>query len=170
LVSVFFIIFLHGFLLGVLNVEHRLVLAKEFNSAPVHPPPPLPSPPWSFTRAPPLFQANLNKGKRTCLMAKKSRRKVKSKTSPPLYVSNDDNLGSSDEEDEDKEVLLNAMRKYPKARIKGLLGEVILHDELLDQQENLLIQEKESNQELKKLFKLEKEKNEKLDHELTQSK
>jgi hypothetical protein len=58
----------------------------------------------------------------------------------------------------------------PKARIKGLLSEVAIHDELLDQQEKFLIQEKESNQELKKLLKLEKEKNEKLDQELAQSK
>jgi hypothetical protein len=48
------------------------------------------------------------------------------------------------------------MSKNPKASIKVLLSEVGLHDELLDQQENLLIQEKESNQELKKLLKLEK--------------
>jgi hypothetical protein len=41
---------------------------------------------------------------------------------------------------------------------------------LLDQQEKFLIQEKESNQELKKLLKLEKEKNKKLDQELAQSK
>jgi hypothetical protein len=38
------------------------------------------------------------------------------------------------------------MSKNPKARIKGLLSQVGLHDELLDQQEKLLIQEKESNQ------------------------
>jgi hypothetical protein len=112
---------------------------------------------------------NLNKGKHTCLMEKESRRKVKSKTSPPKYVSSDNDLGSSDEEDEDEEALLNIMRKNPKARIKGLLSEVRLHDELLDQQEKLLIQEKESNQDLKKLFKLEKEKNEKLDEEHAQS-
>jgi hypothetical protein len=51
-----------------------------------------------------------------------------------------------------------------------LLSEVGLHDELLDQKEKLLIQEKESNQELEKLFKLKKEKNKKLDQELAQSK
>jgi hypothetical protein len=96
--------------------------------------------------------SNLNKGKHTYLMTKKSRRKVKSKTSPK-YVSSDNDLGSSDEE-----VLLNVMSKSPKARIKGLLSEVGIHDELLDQQEKLLIQEKESNQELEKLLKLEKEK------------
>jgi hypothetical protein len=101
---------------------------------------------------------NLNKGKHTCLMAKESRRKIKSKTSPPKYVSSDDDLGSSDEEDKDKEALLNDMSKNPKARIKGLLSEVGLRDELLDQKDKLLIQEKERNQELKKLLKLEKEK------------
>jgi flagellar hook assembly protein FlgD len=40
---------------------------------------------------------NLNKGNRTCLMEKKSKRKVKSKFSPPKYVSSDDELDSSDE-------------------------------------------------------------------------
>jgi hypothetical protein len=61
------------------------------------------------------------------------------------------------------------MSKNPKARIKGLLSEVGLRDELPDQQEKLLLQEKESNQELKKL-KFQKEKNKKLDQELAQSK
>jgi hypothetical protein len=51
-----------------------------------------------------------------------------------------------------------------------LLSEVGIHDELLYQQEKLLVQEKESNQELKKLSNLENEKNEKLDQELAQSK
>jgi hypothetical protein len=51
-----------------------------------------------------------------------------------------------------------------------LLSEVGLHDEFLDQKKKLLIQEKESNQELEKLFKLKKEKNKKLDQELAQSK
>jgi hypothetical protein len=45
---------------------------------------------------------NLNKGKHTCLMAKKSRRKVKPKASPPKYISSDDEIDSSDEEDEDE--------------------------------------------------------------------
>jgi hypothetical protein len=38
---VFIITFLQGFLLRVLNVGHKSVLAEEFNSPPVHPPPPL---------------------------------------------------------------------------------------------------------------------------------
>ncbi|WP_428028736.1 hypothetical protein [Arcobacter sp.] len=91
-------------------------------------------------------------------MTNESRRKVKSKTSPPTYVFSDDELDSSDEEDEDEEALLEAMSKNPKDRIKRLLSEVGIHDEILDQQEKLLVQEKESNQELKKLLKLEKEK------------
>jgi hypothetical protein len=113
---------------------------------------------------------NLKKGKHTCLMAKESKRKVKSKSSPHKYVSSDDELDSSDGEDEDEEALLNAMRKNPKARIKGLLSEIGICDELLDQQEKLHVQDKESNQKLKKLLKFEKEKNEKLDQELAQSK
>jgi hypothetical protein len=113
---------------------------------------------------------NLNNGKYTCPMAKESKRKIKPKTSPPKYVSIDDELGSSDEEDEDEEVLLNDMSNSLKVRIKRLLSQVGIRDELLDHQVKLLIQEKESNQELKRLLKLEKEKKEKLDQELTQSK
>jgi hypothetical protein len=52
---------------------------------------------------------NLNKGKHTYLMAKESKKKVKSKFSPPKYVYSDDKLDSSDEEDE--ETLLNAIYK-----------------------------------------------------------
>jgi hypothetical protein len=38
--------------------------------------------------------------KHTSLMAKLSRRKVKTKISPPKYVSIDDEIDSSDEDDE----------------------------------------------------------------------
>jgi hypothetical protein len=113
---------------------------------------------------------DLNKGKHTCLMAKKSKKKVKFKSSSPKYVSSDDELDSSDEKDEDEKALLNVMCKNPKERIKGLLKEVGIWDELLNLQEKLLVQEKERNQELKELLKLEKETNEKLDQELEQSK
>jgi sulfite reductase alpha subunit-like flavoprotein len=101
---------------------------------------------------------NLNKGKHTFLMAKKSKKKVKSKSSSPKYVSSDDELDSSDKEDEDEEVLLNVMCKNPKERIKALLKEEGIRDEIIDHQEKLLVQEKESNQDLKELLKLEKEK------------
>jgi hypothetical protein len=62
---------------------------------------------------------NLNKGMHTCLMAKESNKKVKSKSPPPTYVSSDDELDSSDEDDEDEEALLNVMCKNPKERING---------------------------------------------------
>jgi hypothetical protein len=110
---------------------------------------------------------NLNKEKHTCLMAKESKKKVKSKSSPTKYVSSDDEQDSSDEEDE--ETLLSVMCKNPKERMKGLFKEIGIHDEFLDQQEKLFVQEKESNQELKKLLMLEKEKNEKLHQELAES-
>jgi hypothetical protein len=101
---------------------------------------------------------NLNKGKHTCLMTKEGKRKVRFKSSPPKYVSSDDELDSSDGEDEDEEALLEVMSKSPKARIKRLLSQVGICDELLDQQQKLRVQEKESNQEPKKLLKLEMEK------------
>jgi hypothetical protein len=91
-------------------------------------------------------------------MVKESKKKVKSKFSPPNYVSSDDELDSTDEEDEDEETLLNAMCKNPKERMKGLLKEIGIRDELLDQQEKLLVQGRESNQELKKLLKLKRRK------------
>jgi hypothetical protein len=103
-------------------------------------------------------------------MEKESKRKVKSKSSPPKYVSSDDELDSSDEEDEDQKALINVMCKNSKEMIKVFLKELGIHDELFDEQEKLLVQEKESNQELKKLLKLKNEKNEKLDQELAQSK
>jgi hypothetical protein len=46
------------------------------------------------------------------------------------------------------------MCKNPKERMKRLLKEIGICDELLDQQEKLLVREEESNQELKKLLKL----------------
>jgi hypothetical protein len=56
-----------------------------------------------------------------------------------------------------------------KERMKGLLKEIGIRDELLGHQEKLLIQERENNQELKKLLKLEREKNDKLDQEIVKS-
>jgi hypothetical protein len=87
--------------------------------------------------------------KHTCLKTSIKRRK--SKCSPPKYVFSDE------EEDEDEETLLNAMCKNPKERMNGLLKEIGIHDDLLDQQEKLLIQERESNHELKKLLKVDQE-------------
>jgi hypothetical protein len=54
--------------------------------------------------------------------------------------------------------------------IKGLMKQVGVMDELLEQQEEFLVKERKSNEELKKLLALEKGKVEKLDQELAQSK
>jgi hypothetical protein len=54
--------------------------------------------------------------------------------------------------------------------IKGLMKQVGVMDEILEQQEELLVKERKSNEELKKLLALEKGKVEKLDQELAQSK
>jgi hypothetical protein len=54
--------------------------------------------------------------------------------------------------------------------IKGLMRQVRARDELLEQQEELLVQERKISEELKKLLALEKGKVEKLDQELAKSK
>jgi hypothetical protein len=54
--------------------------------------------------------------------------------------------------------------------IKGFMKQVGVRDEILEQQEDLLVQERNSNEELKKLLTLEKSKVEKLDQERAQSK
>jgi hypothetical protein len=46
---------------------------------------------------------------------------------------------------EDEEAFLDDISKNSKEGIKGLLSQVGLCDELLEQQEKLLVQEKESN-------------------------
>jgi hypothetical protein len=53
--------------------------------------------------------------------------------------------------------------KNPNAMIKGLMKQVGARDELLEQQEELLVQERKISKELKKLLALEKGKVEKLD-------
>jgi hypothetical protein len=60
--------------------------------------------------------------------------------------------------------------KNPNAMIKGLMRQVRARDELLEQQEELLVQERKSSKELKKLLALEKSKMDKLDQELAKSK
>jgi hypothetical protein len=53
--------------------------------------------------------------------------------------------------------------KNPNAMIKGLMRQVGARDELLEQQEELLVQERKNRKKLKKLLVLEKCKVEKLD-------
>jgi septal ring factor EnvC (AmiA/AmiB activator) len=81
-------------------------------------------------------------------------------------LSSDDDNASNDDDDS----LLSELCKNPNAMIKGLMKQVRVMDELLEQQEKLFVQERKSNEELKKLLQLKKNKVEKLDQELAQSK
>jgi septal ring factor EnvC (AmiA/AmiB activator) len=106
-------------------------------------------------------------------MAKGGRKKVKSNTSSSLkYVTSDENTLSSDNYDssDNDKPLPSELVKNPNAMIKGLMKQVGTMDELLEQQEELLIQERKISEEFKKLLALEKGKVEKLDQELTKSK
>jgi septal ring factor EnvC (AmiA/AmiB activator) len=109
----------------------------------------------------------------TCLMAKESKKKVKSKASPsPKYVTSDEDTLSSDNyaSSDDDDSLSSELMKNSNAMIKGLMKQVGARDELLEQQEELLVQERKNRKELKKLLALKKGKVEKLDQELTKSK
>jgi hypothetical protein len=100
-------------------------------------------------------------------------KKVKSNTpSSPKYVTSDEDTLSSDNYDSsnDDNPLPSELMKNLNAMIKGLMRQVGARDELLEQQEELLIQERKISEELKKLLALEKGKVEKLDQELTKNK
>jgi hypothetical protein len=60
--------------------------------------------------------------------------------------------------------------KNPNAMIKGLMRQVGARDELLEQQEKLLVQERKNSEELKKLLAHEKGKVEKLNQEFAKGK
>jgi uncharacterized protein involved in exopolysaccharide biosynthesis len=111
--------------------------------------------------------------KHTCIMAKEGRKKVKYNTSSSLkYVTSDEDTLSSDNYDssDDYKPLPSELVKNPNAMIKGLMRQVGARDELLEQQEELLVQERKISEELKKLLALEEGKVEKLDQELAKSK
>ncbi len=92
-------------------------------------------------------------------MAKEGKRKIKTKgISSPKYVSSDDNDSDDD-------------APFPcgineKGAIKRLGKELVVQNQLLEVQEDLLEQERKNTCELKRLLKLEKEKNEELAQEL----
>jgi hypothetical protein len=111
--------------------------------------------------------------KHTCLMANEGRKKVKSNTSSSLkYVTSDEDTLSNDNyySSDDNKPLPSELVRNPNAMIKGLMRQVGDRDELLEQQEELLVQERKFSEELKKLLAHEKGKVEKLDQELTKSK
>jgi hypothetical protein len=86
---------------------------------------------------------------------KENKRKVKTKgSSSPKYVSSDD----------DDAPFPNGINE--KVAIKRLGKELVVQNQLLEVQEDLLEQERKNTCELKRLLKLEKEKNEELAQEL----
>jgi hypothetical protein len=104
--------------------------------------------------------SKLNQEKHICLMPKENKRKIKTNgISSSKYVSSDDN----DDSDNDAP-FPNGLNE--KAIIKKLEKEFVARDQLLEDQEDLLEQERKNTSELKKLLKLEKEKNEELTQEL----
>jgi hypothetical protein len=108
----------------------------------------------------------LNHGKHTCLMVMEKERKCKGKTkgsSSPRYVTSDDDDASND--DAPLPIGMNE-----KATIKRLGKELVVRDQLLEVQEDLLEQERQTTCELKRLLKLENEKKENLVQELTHGK
>jgi hypothetical protein len=83
--------------------------------------------------------------KHTCLRAKEGRKKVKCNTSSsPKYVTSDEDILSSDNyaSSDDDDSLPSKLVKNLNAMIKGLMRQVGAKDELLEQQEDLLVQEK----------------------------
>jgi hypothetical protein len=118
----------------------------------------------------PLFPKLL---KHTCLIAKEGRKKVKFNTSTsPKYVTSDKDTLSSDNynSSDDDNTLPSEVVKNHNAMIKGLMRQVGARDELLEQHKELLVQEREISEELKKLLAFEKGTVEKLDEELAKSK
>jgi hypothetical protein len=104
---------------------------------------------------------------------KGKQKKVKSKaSSSPKYITSYEDTLSSDNyafSDDDDSVLSELVKK-PNAMIKGIMKQVRARDELLKQQEELLVQQRNISEELKKLLSLKKGKVEKFDQELAQSK
>jgi hypothetical protein len=114
-----------------------------------------------------------NLPKHTCLMAKESKKKVKSKAFPsPKYVTSNRDILSSDNyaSSDDDDYLPIELVKTPNAMIKGLMKQVGARDELLEKQKELLVQERKISEELKKILVLEKGKVEKINQELAKSK
>jgi hypothetical protein len=105
-------------------------------------------------------------------MTKEGRKKVKSNTSSSLkYVTSDEDTLSSDNynSSDDDNPLPSELVKNSNAMIKGLMRKVGARDELFEQQEELLVQERKISEELKKFLALKKGKVEKLNQELAKS-
>jgi hypothetical protein len=97
--------------------------------------------------------------KHTWFMAKECRKKIKFNTpSSPKYVTSDEDILPTDNYDssDDDNPLPSELVKNRKVMIKGLMRQVGVRDELLEQQEELLVEERKITEELKKLLALKK--------------
>jgi hypothetical protein len=106
-------------------------------------------------------------------MTKEGRKKVKSNTpSSPKYVTSDEDALSSDNYDssDDDNPLASELVKNPNVMIQGLMRQVRARVELLEQQEELLVQERKISEELKNLQALGKGKVKKFYQELAKNK
>jgi hypothetical protein len=77
-----------------------------------------------------------NLSKHTCLMTKESKKKVKiNASSSSKYITSDEDTLSSDDNgsSDDDDSLPNELLKNPNAIIKGLMKQVGVRDELLEQ-------------------------------------
>jgi hypothetical protein len=98
-------------------------------------------------------------------MTNKSKKKIKINAhSSPKYITSDEDTLSSDDDDS----IYIELLKNSNAMINGLMKQVGVRDELLEQQEEFLVQKRKSNEELKELIAFEKGKVEKLDQEVAQ--
>jgi hypothetical protein len=99
-----------------------------------------------------------NLSNHTCLMAKENKKVKTNVSSSPKYITSDEDILSSDDNasSDDDDSLPSELLKNPNDMINGLMKQVGVRDALLEQQEKLLIQERKSNEELKKLLHLKK--------------
>jgi hypothetical protein len=91
-----------------------------------------------------------NLPKHNCLIVKWSKKKVKSNaSSSPKYVTSDEDTLSSDNyaSSDDDDSLPREFVKNPNGMIKGLMKQVGARDEIIEQQEDLLVQERKISEE-----------------------
>jgi hypothetical protein len=100
-----------------------------------------------------------------CLMAKDSKKKVKSRASTKYATSRDED-NSSDDEDNLLALFAN-LNMQQKEKLNELIGSIHEKDELLDSQEDFLIKENKKHVEVKNAYAQEVEKCEKLASELS---
>jgi hypothetical protein len=85
-----------------------------------------------------------------CLMAKDSKKKVKSRASTKYTTSSDE--GSSSEDEDDLLALFANLNMQQKEKLNELIGAIHEKDELLDSQEEFLIKENKKHVKVKMLM------------------